>query len=610
MFECHVHINQSVLSALLSLSSPPSLVGSIDQGTSSSRFLLVTASGSLLSTAQVEFHQCYPTSSPHLSPHESCAGWHEHDPFDIWDSVCQCISRTVEELDKRGLHLCEEQYGSWIKAVGITNQRETTLAWNVRTGKVYYNAIVWDDTRTASVAETIIRQNADLTCGVEAKMNDVLRAETGLPVASYFAGTKVRWLIDHISELQADLTSTTERENVRFGTVDVWLLYMLTGFKRSISESEDGVRLGYDGGVFKTDVSNASRWLFMNLERLEWDAGLVNKVVGGSACWNHCDNEDARSFPVATALPKIVPSSDCTIGTVHGIPCPTTDGSYRLALKNVPITAILGDQQAALFGQTCFLPGEAKCTYGTGLFLMMNTGTDMIPSTHGLLTTVAYQLGQRVASEDHDPSRPIYALEGSVAFSGSTIQWLRDRLEIISSPSETESLAMSVPSSQGMYLVPAFSGLFAPHWRPDARGCLVGLTATHSKAHIVRSALESSAYQAREVFDSMVRDSNVELKEMRVDGGATANKFLMQFQSDILNVPVVRPEHLETTGWGAALAAGLAVGVWNDLDGVRKMWAVNTRWNPNMDDEEREKSWKGWNKAVQRSLNWMEDDEF
>ncbi|KAL7517946.1 hypothetical protein ACHAWX_002819 [Stephanocyclus meneghinianus] len=608
MFECHVHINQSVLSALLSLSSPPSLVGSIDQGTSSSRFLLVTSSGSLLSTAQVEFRQHYPTSSPHLSHNESCAGWHEHDPFDIWDSVCQCVSRTVEELDKRGLDLCEE-HSSWIKAVGITNQRETTLVWNDRTGKVYYNAIVWDDTRTASVAENILRENHDSSCGVETTMKDVLRAETGLPVASYFAGTKVRWLIDHVSELQADLRSTTERTNVRFGTVDVWLLYMLTGYKRSISESEDGVRLGYDGGVFKTDVSNASRWLFMSLESLNWEADLVKKVVGGSACWNDGDNDDTRSFPVATALPEIVPSSDCTIGTIHGIPCPTTDGTYRLALRDVPITAILGDQQAALFGQTCFLPGEAKCTYGTGLFLMMNTGTDMIPSTHGLLTTVAYQLGRRVASEDHAPSKPIYALEGSVAFSGSTIQWLRDRLEIISSPSETESLAMSVPSSQGMYLVPAFSGLFAPHWRPDARACMVGLTATHSKAHIVRSALESSAYQAREVFDSMVRDSNVELKEMRVDGGATANKFLMQFQSDILNVPVIRPEHLETTGWGAALAAGLAVGVWNDLNGVRKMWAVNTRWNPSMDDEERDKSWKGWNKAVQRSFNWLEDDD-
>ena len=380
----------------------------------------------------------------------------------------------MQELTKHGIDLSGEQ-ASWIKAVGITNQRETTVAWNDRTGGVYYNAIVWDDTRTSSVAEAIIRENTDSS--VE-KPQDVLRSKTGLPVASYFAGTKVRWLVDNIAELQADLKDPVECGNVRFGTIDVWLVYMLTGYNRSTDEDETGRRLACEGGVFKTDVSNGSRWLFMDLETLDWDVDLVKKVVGTG-----CD------VPVSTALPKIVPSSDCTIGKICGI-------GDKSDLKNVPITAILGDQQAALFGQACYQPGEAKCTYGTGLFLMMNTGTNKIPSTNGLLTTVAYQLGQRDTTDNvTNSNKAIYSLEGSVAFSGSTIQWLRDRLELISDASETEALATSVPSSQGMYLVPAFSGLFAPHWQSDARGCMVGLTASHSKAHIVRAALEASAYQ-------------------------------------------------------------------------------------------------------------------
>jgi glycerol kinase len=304
-----------------------------------------------------------------------------------------------------------------------------------------------------------------------------------------------------------------------------------------------------------------------------------------------------RTIPATTALPKIVPSSDETIGTIRGIPCPNLNN--KLALENVIIGSILGDQQAALFGQSCFQPGEAKCTYGTGLFLMMNTGEERTSSTRGLLTTVAYQIAGK---------KPVYALEGSVAFSGSTIGWLRDRLELIKSASETESLALSVPSNENMYLVPAFSGLFAPHWRPDARGCMVGLTASHTKAHIVRAALESSAYQAREVFDAMVLDSNIHLKEMRVDGGAIANGFLMQFQSDILDVPVIRPEFLETTGMGAAFAAGLAVGVWGRLDEIGKMWQADTMWKPRMNDAEREALWKGWNKALQKSLNWVDED--
>ena len=372
-------------------------------------------------------------------------------------------------------------------------------------------------------------------------------------------------------------------------------LAIFTGYKRTIAENENNERLAYEGGMFKTDVTNASRWLFMNLNTVDWDEDLIKSVCGESSCWEKNDAGVESTIPISS-LPKILPSSD-HFGTIKGIPCTGLEGT--IALKNVAIASDIGDQQAALFGQTCFQPGEAKCTYGTGLFLMMNTGDKPIPSTQGLLTTVAYQLkGQS----------PVYALEGAVAFSGSTIGWLRDRVELIKSASETEALALSVPSNDNMYLVPAFSGLFCPHWRPDARGCMVGLTASHTKAHIVRAALESSAYQAGEVFEAMVFDSKVQLKEMRVDGGATANKFLMQFQSDVLDVPVVRPEYLETTGLGAAFAAGLTVGVWRDLKEVGKMWKADKVWKVKMAAEERERYWKGWKKAVTKSLSWELDD--
>lgn len=404
----------------------------------------------MLSTAQVEFDQCYPDRSPYNTDtsdgSSSCAGWHEHDPFAIWDSVVTCIVRTVEELVQRGLDITSGDVSSWIKAVGITNQRETTVAWNDRTGRVYYNAIVWDCSRTNEQAEAIMHEAASSNGGADAnaKPIDALRAKTGLPIASYFAGTKVRWLIDKIPQLQQDITSPTERNHVRFGTIDTWLLYMLTGYQRSIAEMENNERLAYEGGEFKTDVSNASRWLFMNLDTVDWDESLVKAVCKGSKCWELAQGSE---FPVKSALPKIVPSIDCTIGTAHGIPC--SDG--KMALKNVAIASILGDQQAALFGQTCFHPGEAKCTFGTGLFLMMNTGDTSIPSTQGLLTTVAYQLGKR-SNGDESRSKPIFALEGSVAFSGSTLQWLRDKLNIISSASEAEALATSVSSSENMYL--------------------------------------------------------------------------------------------------------------------------------------------------------------
>lgn len=556
----------------------------------------------MLSTAQTEFEQCFPQSSPYSDTlGGSCAGWHEHDPFAIWDSVAMCIAKTVEELAKFGLDISSDLSSSGsngkaslVKAVGITNQRETTVAWNDRTGRLYYNAIVWDDTRSSSAADAVMAENSS---SFEGKPIDALRAKTGLPISSYSAGTRVRWLIDHIPQLQTDLTSHSERPHVRFGTIDTWLMYMLTGYDRSIAEMENNERLAHEGGVFKTDVTNASRWLFMDLESTKWGEDLVKAVCGGSSCWKEINGAEA-SLPVSTCLPEIVPSSDSTIGTIQGIPCASLEN--KVALKNVVLGSILGDQQAALFGQTCFQPGEAKCTFGTGLFLMMNTGEKPTPSTQGLLTTVAYQLANQP---------PVYGLEGAVAFSGSTIGWLRDRLELITSASETEALATSVSSNENMYLVPAFSGLFAPHWRPDARGCMVGLTASHTKAHIVRAALESSAYQAGDVFNAMVIDSNVNLKEMRVDGGATANSFLMQFQCDILDVPVVRPEYLETTGLGAAFAAGLAVGIWSDLEEVGKMWKSNKVWTSKMDEAERKRVWKGWNKAVKKSLNWLDDED-
>lgn len=597
-FECKVSVNESVLRSFLDRSGgdrPPSLVGSIDQGTSSSRFLLVDSDGSLLSTAQVEFRQIFPESSPHR-PGGSCVGWHEHDPFDIYDSVATCVARTFEELAGLGLDLTEESgRAGLVKTVGITNQRETTVAWNDRTGRVYHNAIVWDDTRTAPTAEAIIRENST-GAGQEVEGIDLLRAKTGLPIASYFAGTKVRWLIDNIPALRDDLTSDDERPHVRFGTVDVWLLYMLTGYRRAVSEDELGERLAHEGGAYKTEASNASRWLMMDLESLRWDEGCVRAVVSGSACW---DGSAHDTIP-ATCLPEIE-ASVCRLGCIRGIAC-RGDG---LALRGVVVGSMLGDQQAALFGQSCFNAGEAKCTYGTGLFLLMVTGGVPVPSKNGLLTTVAYQLCDKAGQK----LPPVYALEGSVAFSGSTIGWLRDRIELIGSASETEALALSVPCNGNMYLVPAFSGLFCPHWKSSARGCIVGLTATHSKAHIVRAALEASAFQAKEVFDAMIIDSQVNLLEnLRVDGGATANKFLLQFQADLLNVPVIRPKYLETTAMGVAYGAGLAVGLWT-LSDLKEKWKQDRVFSPTMPEAVRVRNLKGWSKAIKRSLEWTEEDD-
>ena len=546
-FECKTSIDPSVIQSAGGSSSP--LVGSIDQGTSSTRFLLFTKLGQIAASAQMEHTQIFPKG-------EDKVGWHEHDPFEIWRNTIQCIQEVVRAMK-------ESEFAMDLKAIGITNQRETTVAWNAKTGKPYYNAIVWDDLRTTDIADAIAQGDQDR-----------LRSKTGLPLASYFAGTKVRWLIDNVPELRADLLDGDRCPEVRFGTIDTWLVYQMTG------TSSDSMNGGNVGGSFITDVTNASRWLFMDLQTLQWDQDLVNQV---------CDPDASGITVPLSALPEIQSSS-----LVYGS-CAT--GFGEVALEGVPIAGILGDQQAALFGQGAFEPGEAKNTYGTGLFLMMNTGATPTTSTNGLLTTVAYRL---------ENGEVAYALEGSVSHSGSTIQWLRDQLQIIDSAPESEMYAQKVSSNDGLYFVPAFAGLFAPYWRSDARACIVGMTATHNKNHFCRAALEAAAYQTKDVFDAIDADSHVSLKELRVDGGGTANRLLMQFQADMINVPVIKPEVKETTALGAAFAAGLAVGVWNDKSEIKALWAEEERFVPSMDKELRNRNLAGWKKAITKSMGWQE----
>ena len=447
-----------------------------------------------------------------------------------------------------------------LQAVGITNQRETTVAWNAVTGKPYYNAIVWDDTRTTHIASHIAAGDPDR-----------LRSKTGLPLASYFAGTKVKWLLDNVPALQSDIKS--KPHEVRFGTIDTWLLYQLSG-KPSQLEGAANV-----GGVFLTDVTNASRWLFLDIAKAKWDQSLVDIV---------CSPHSVQ----LSNLPEIRSSSE-----VYAI-C-TQEATQISALDGVPVACILGDQHAALVGQAAFEPGEAKNTYGTGMFLMMNTGTKLVPSAHGLLTTIAYQLDDTIH----------YALEGSVSHSGSTIQWLRDQLQIISKASESEALAKQHGHNDGLYFVPAFAGLFAPYWRSDARACIVGMTASHNKGHICRAALEAACYQCKEVFDAIYADSKVALKSLRVDGGGTNNKLMMQFQADMINVPVVKPKIMETTSMGAAFGAGLAVGVWKDLKEIRQLWSEAESFSPKMGQVEREKNLAGWKKAISKSLGWIDEED-
>jgi glycerol kinase len=491
-------------------------VAAIDQGTTSSRCIVFDPQGRIVAVDQREHDQIYPQP-----------GWVEHDPEEIWVTVRQVVSGA---LDSAGLTRAD------LDAVGITNQRETTVVWDRTTGRPVANAIVWQDTRT----DALLREFGH---------PDVFRPQTGLPLATYFAGPKLRWLLDHTPGLR----ERAENGEVLFGTIDSWLIWNLTG--------------GTRGGRHLTDVTNASRTLLMNLRTLDWDEEIVK----------------AMGIPRAM-LPEIRPSVEVY-------------GEARGELAGVPVAAALGDQQAALFGQACFSPGEAKCTYGTGGFLLLNTGTNPVASTHGMLSTVGYQIGS-------DPA--VYALEGSIAVTGALVQWLRDNLGLFRSAGEIEALAASVPDNGGCYLVPAFAGLFAPHWRSDARGVLAGLTGYITKAHIARAALEATAWQTREVVDAMDADAMVDMTQLRVDGGMTVNGLLMQFLSDVLDRPVVRPAVAETTSLGAAYGAGLAVGYWPDLDTLRAQWTESARWEPAMAAETRDRELAQWRKAVQRTLNWVD----
>ncbi|WP_422933172.1 glycerol kinase GlpK [Sinomonas sp. P47F7] len=495
----------------------------IDQGTTSTRAIVFDHGGSIVSTGQLEHEQIFPQ-----------AGWVEHDPLEIWDNTRKVMAEALAASRLTRDEIC---------AVGITNQRETAVVWDKTTGEPVYNAIVWQDTRTQAIVDALAAEG-----GVER-----FKATVGLPLATYFSGTKIAWILDHVEGAR----ERAEAGELLFGNTDAWILWNLTG--------------GTDGGVHVTDVTNASRTLFMDLETLAWDQGIL----------------DAFGVP-ASMLPEIRSSSE-VYGTVHG----------SLPLAGVPVAGILGDQQAATFGQAAFAEGEAKNTYGTGCFLIFNTGEQIVHSKNGLLTTVGYRLGD---------AAPHYALEGSIAVTGSLIQWLRDNLGLIESAPQIENLALSVEDNGGVYIVPAFSGLFAPYWRADARGAIVGLTRFVNKGHLARAALEATAFQTREVLDAVNAESGVPLSELKVDGGMVANDALMQFQADILGVDVVRPKVIETTALGAAYAAGLAVGFWQDLGELSANWGEGRRWSPAMDSAERDRQLRLWKKAVTKSMDWVDDD--
>ena len=499
-------------------------VGSIDQGTTSTRFMVFDHAGNEVVKHQLEHTQLMPR-----------AGWVEHDPVEIWERTRSVIR---VGLDRAGLTHRD------LVALGITNQRETAVVWDPRTGRPYGNAIVWQDTRTDSIAAALDRDGR----------GDVIRHRAGLPPATYFSAAKVQWVLENLDGVRA----AADRGAAVFGTTDTWLLWNLTG--------------GTDGGVHVTDVTNASRTMLMDLQTLDWDDELLS------------------FFDIPRAmLPTIRPSSDPEL---YGTTRP--DGPLG---GEVALAGALGDQQAATVGQVCFAPGEAKNTYGTGNFMLLNTGEELVRSTSGLLTTVAYQLGD---------AKPVYALEGSIAVTGSAVQWLRDQLGIISGAGEVETLARQVDDTGGVYFVPAFSGLFAPYWRSDARGAIVGLSRFNTGAHLARATLEAICYQSRDVAEAMERDSGVHLGVLKVDGGVTSNDLCMQLQADILGVPVVRPVVAETTALGAAYAAGLAVGFWHDTDELRSNWNEDRRWSPQWSSEQRENGFAGWHKAVTRTLDWVD----
>jgi glycerol kinase len=499
-------------------------VGTVDQGTTSTRFMVFDHEGRVVAHHQLEHAQILPQ-----------AGWVEHDPVEIYQRTCEVIEGALSKANLTAQDLV---------AVGITNQRETTVVWNPKTGEPLYNAIVWQDTRT----DRIMRQLEQAGAG------NTIRSKAGLPPATYFSGGKIQWILENV----AGARSAAERGEAIFGNIDTWLIWNLTG--------------GSHGGVHITDVTNASRTMLFNLETLDWDDELLGLF----------------SIP-RRMLPAVRPSSDSTF---YGVT--QSAGPFK---GEIPLCADLGDQQAATVGQVCFTPGEAKNTYGTGNFMLLNTGTSIVPSHAGLLTTVCYQVGKAPA---------VYALEGSVAVTGSAVQWLRDQLCIIKQASDIEALANSVADNGGVYFVPAFSGLYAPHWRADARGCIVGLSRFNDGGHLARATLEAICYQTRDVLDAMVKDSGVRLEVLKVDGGATANDTLMQLQADILGVPVVRPVVAETTALGAAYAAGLAVGFWSDVEEMQQNWQADKQWEPRWSVDQREVGYVGWQKAIERTLNWID----
>jgi len=494
-------------------------IGAIDQGTTSTRFIIFDQHGNTISMHQKEHKQIYPKP-----------GWVEHDALEIWENTQEVIKIALENAN---LHSQD------IAAIGVTNQRETTVVWEKGTGIPLCNAIVWQDTRTDEICNQLGGDQGQ----------DRFRKTVGLPLATYFSGPKIKWILENIP----NASEKAQNGELLFGNIDSWIIWNLTG--------------GHKGGIHITDVTNASRTMLMNLQTLDWDDEIL-QIFG---------------IPKAM-LPRILPSSSI-YGNAVGV------------LADVPIAGDLGDQQAALFGQTCFTEGEAKNTYGTGCFMLLNTGTKPVQSANGLLTTLGYKIGELPAT---------YALEGSIAIAGALVQWLRDNLGIIKHSKDIEELARSVDDNGGIYFVPAFSGLYAPYWKSNARGAILGLTRYVNKGHLARAVLEATAFQTKEVLDAMKTDSGVQLKTLKVDGGMVSNEILMQFQSDILGVPVIRPTVSETTALGAAYAAGLAVGFWKNLDELRANWAQDKIWTPQMDNAKREELYHYWKKAVTRTFDWLE----
>jgi glycerol kinase len=501
-------------------------VGAVDQGTTSTRFMIFDHGGNEVGRHQLEHEQILPQ-----------AGWVEHDPTEIWERTSTVIRTALTRANLQVSDLC---------ALGITNQRETAVVWDKSTGRPLYNAIVWQDTRTDRIASKLERDGA----------GEVIRRKAGLPPATYFSGGKIQWILENVDGAR----EAAERGNAVFGNTDTWVLWNLTG--------------GVDGGVHVTDPTNASRTMLMDLETLDWDDELLGLF----------------GIP-RSMLPQIKPSS-----YAEGYGTTRSNGPVGGELL---LTGDLGDQQAATVGQVCFAPGEAKNTYGTGNFMLLNTGTELVRSKSGLLTTIGYKFGD-------EPT--VYALEGSIAVTGSAVQWLRDQLGIISGASESESLARQVEDNGGVYFVPAFSGLFAPYWRSDARGAIVGLSRFNTNAHLARATLEAICYQSRDVVEAMATDSGVTLDVLKVDGGITANELCMQIQADVLGVPVSRPVVAETTALGAAYAAGLAVGFWSNTDELRENWNESKRWEPAWSAEQRDEGYARWKKAVERTLNWVDVD--